>query len=135
MNDARISIIDSATGRDLGKRYRLNEIDPLTMANYMLRLGSAIKADDIEALVDDFKAAGKPEAGANVPVELLMQALQGCDAERVHALMTDLLTHVEVAVDPRHPEAFRAMDVKVGDIRELTTLGTVLMGVLALNLG
>jgi hypothetical protein len=134
MNDDTLTrVIDGATGRDNGKRYRAVEIDPLTMAGYMLRLTAALRSNDIDALMEDYRAAAAPEAADDVPVGLLMQTVQGCDPKAVHALLTDLLTHVEVAPDPKYPEAFRAL-MPTGDIREFSTLGKVLMAVMSLNL-
>lgn len=132
-DDSRTRIIDSAAGRDAGKRYRVAEIDPLAMAGYMLRLVAALRTDDIDTLLADYRTAAA-DTNAGVPVELIMRTLQGCDPRAVHALLTELLAHVEVAVDPKHPEGFRAM-MPSGDIREFATLGTVLLALLALNLG
>lgn len=127
----RILIIDGATTRDYGKRFRIAEVDPLTFSGFVLRLVAALKVESYESLLGDLKGAVTEDAAP--PIDLVMRVLAGCDPIAVHALITEALEHVQVAVDPRHPEAFRPM-LKT-DIRDLPTLGAVLVGFVKLNFG
>lgn len=129
MDDTRSAIIEGATARDAGKRFRINEVDPLTFSGFVLRLVAALRVGSYESLLDDLRAAAS--ASSAPPIDLVMRVLAGCDPDAVHKLITEALQHVECAADPRHPEAFRPM-LKT-DIRDLPTLGAVLVGFAKLN--
>jgi hypothetical protein len=133
------SIFQAHIGRDNGKCFRAVEVDPLTMAGYVLRLTSALKVPDWSAVQTLF--AARPEndpdgINSDDAINAVMDILRGCDAAAVHALVTEALTYVEVAPDPRHPEAWRRLNVAPPnhDIQELRTLGGVLMTFAAVNL-
>jgi hypothetical protein len=130
MDDTRILIVDAASARDYGKRFRITETDPLTFSGFVLRLVAALKVESYESMLDDLKNATKAETP---PIDLVMRVLAGSDARAVHALITEALEGVEIAADPRHPEGFRAL-MKT-DIRDLATLGQVLVGFAKLNFG
>jgi hypothetical protein len=129
MDDDRTLIIEGATARDYGKRFRLTEVDPLSFSGFVLRLVAALKVGSYEELLTELTDAVKGDA--KPPIDLVMQVLAGCDPIAVHKLVSEALELVEVAADPRHPEAFRPM-IKT-DIRDLGTLGAVLMGFVKLN--
>lgn len=129
MEDSRSSIIEGATARDYGKRFKIEEVDPLTFSGYVLRLIAALKVGSYEELLGSLGDAVK--ADAKPPIDLVMQVLAGCDPKAVHSLVTESLEYVQVAADPRHPEAFRPL-MKT-DIRDLATLGSILIGFVKLN--
>ncbi|HEY2023710.1 hypothetical protein [Paraburkholderia sp.] len=128
MDDIRTIIVEGASARDYGKRFRLTETDPLTFSGFVLRLVAALKVDSYESLLDQIKsgvAADRP------PIDLVMSTLSGCDPKAVHALVTEALEGIEVAADPRHPEGFRPL--MRTDIRDLATLGAILTAFAKLN--
>jgi hypothetical protein len=129
MEDTRTVIIEGATARDYGKRFRVSEVDPLTFSGFVLRLVAALKVDSYETMLGDLQDAVKGDS--KPPIDLVMRVLAGCDPVAVHALVTESLEHVECAADPQHPEAFRGL-IKT-DIRDLPTLGAVLVGFVKLN--
>lgn len=122
-------ILNAHIGRDNGKRFRFVEIEPLALAGYALRLISALHIPDFSALMD-LCAPADPDAPADQPdedkLDALLKILSGCDPVAVHALITESLSYVEIAPDPKHPEAWRPVMVS-GDIQELRTLGAVVM--------
>ena len=129
-DDTRAVTVYGQHGRDVGKQFTVTEIDPLTLAGFSLRLNSAMRIDSYEALILDWQTgsvAGKP------PIDLIMKALQGADPVAVHGLITELLDYVLVSPDPKHPGVNRAL-MKT-DIREIKTLGEVLIALVKLNFG
>ncbi|MFI2901364.1 hypothetical protein [Klebsiella aerogenes] len=130
MTDKLDSIITAANGRDAGKRFKLTELGPVASAGMMLRLVSALRVDSYEDLLARLRESS--EDGAP-PIDEIMQVLQGCDPDRVQALVREALQGVQVAPDPKHPEAFRPMTE--ADIAELRTLGELLMAFSKLNFG
>ena len=132
-DEARTVIIEKCPGRDNARRYRISEIDPLTMSSYMLRLVAALRVgslDDTYAQLQEILTA--PDAADEGAVNALFKLLGGCNSAALHALITDLLQYVEVARDPRHPNAWMTLDVKQ-DMREMATLGKVLGALVSLN--
>lgn len=132
-DESRSAIVDKCAGRDATRRYRITEIDPLTMSGYMLRLVSALRVESLDDTYGQLQEvmtapADLPDASVNA----LFKLLGGCDPAALHALITDLLRYVEVARDPRHPDAWMPLDVKQ-DMREMATLGKVLSALVSLN--
>jgi hypothetical protein len=145
-DDTKISKFTGTNGRDAGKTFQLTEIETTHKASFVLRLVSSLKVDSWEDLLERFdehrdaideaqkaEAAGTGKPAVKAPIDLIMGTLQQCNAEAVQALVNEALLSVKVAPDPRHPEAFRALEPR--DIRELSTLGEVLVKFVALNLG
>jgi hypothetical protein len=123
--------LTAVAGRDAGKRFRFPELDPLFLAGLALRLVSALKIPSFDAL-RQLAAPADPDAPADEPdedkLDTLLSILRGCDPVAVHALATEILGYVEIAPDPKHPEAWRPVMVgNGGDIQELKTLGAVVM--------
>lgn len=133
MNETISAVIDASAPRDVGKRFRVNEISPLVLSGYMLRLVAALKGAEYEALVSELREARADTENPDAALNVVLRTLSGSDPAAVHALVTDLLTHVDIAADPRHPEGFRPL--LPTDIRELKTLGDVLIALVVLNLG
>lgn len=135
-DEGRTVTLDKCPGRDAQRKYRITEIDPLTMSGYMLRLVSALRIDSLDNVYGQFQEIlTAPETDGMPPddsVNALFKLLGGCDPTALHALITDLLQYVEVARDPRHPNAWMPLDVKQ-DMREMATLGKVLSAVVSLN--
>lgn len=135
LDDARTLDVLGTHGRDAGKVFHLLEIDPLTVSGFMLRLVAALRVADYESLIARFApfmtAQAKGDAGAQAPIDAIMQLLQGADPKAVHELMSELLDYVRVSPDPAHPAVRRAL--QRDDIRELPTLGAILMGLVKLN--
>lgn len=132
-DETRIAVVDKCPGRDAVRRYRITEIDPLAMSAYMLRLVSALRVeslDDTYAQLQEVLTA--PDGLPDTSVNALFKLLGGCDPVALHALITDLLRYVEVARDPRHPDAWMPLEVKQ-DMREMGTLGKVLSALVSLN--
>jgi hypothetical protein len=128
LDEARTSTITAATGRDAGKQFTVLEIDPMTKAGYVLRFNSALRVDSFQALIDEWREGadtGEP------PIDLIMKTLQGADAKVVHALLQELLDYVRISPDPQHPGVNRAL--MLNDIREMRTLGDVLLALVKLN--
>lgn len=134
MNENTLSaVVEARAPRDAGKRFRVGEIAPLVLSGYMLRLVAALKGADYESLVHELREARADTENPDAALNVVLRTLSGSDPTAVHALITDLLSHVEVAADPRHPEGFRPL--LPTDIRELKTLGDVLIALVVLNLG
>lgn len=131
-DDVRTLVVYGQHGRDAGKQYTIQEIDPLTAAGYALRLNSALRIESYEALIAEWQAASK-KSGA--PIDAILGALRGADPKAVHELITEVLDYVRVTPDPKHPGVLRPLLADRSDIRELKTLGEVLAGVLKLNFG
>lgn len=109
-------------GRDAGKSFHIQEISPLILSGYVLRLVAALRVDSFEELLSEFSN----ESGS--PIDAIMRLLRGADPQAVHALITELVEkYVRVAPDPQHPGAVR--ELMVTDIQELRTLGTLLVGI------
>lgn len=130
--DARMLAVPGVHGRDAGKTFHCVEIDPLTLSGFVLRLVSALRVESYEALLADLMGA-KDKDAAGVPVDAIMKLLQGADPRAVHALISELLDYVLITPDPKHPGVKRAL--LENEIREIRTLGDVLMGVAKLNFG
>jgi len=129
-DDARTHAVHAVHGRDVGKTFHCVEIDPLTAAGFMLRLVSALRVDSYETLIEQL-ATAKGRDG--VPIDAIMKLLQGADPRAVHELIAELLDYVLITPDPKHPGVKRPL--LENEIRELRTLGDVLMGVFKLNFG
>lgn len=126
--DARTLTIHGAHGRDVGKTFHCVEIDPLTLSGFVLRLVAALRVESYEALLDRIFATKAKDA---VPIDAVMQLLQGADPRAVHALIGELLDYVLITPDPKHPGVKRAL--LDNEIREIRTLMDVLQGVAKLN--
>lgn len=124
-DDALTSTFIAATGRDVGKQFTVLEIDPMTKAGYVLRFNSALRVESFQDLFDVWTDDAHP------PIDLIMKTLQGSDATAVHALLNELLGYVRISPDPQHPGVNRAL--MPNDIREMRTLGDVLLALLKLN--
>lgn len=128
-DDARTLAVPGVHGRDAGKTFHCVEIDPLTLSGFVLRLVSALRVDSYEALIETLTAKTKGADG--VPIDAIMKLLQGADPRAVHGLIGELLDYVLITPDPKHPGVKRAL--LENEIREIRTLGAVLMGVAKLN--
>lgn len=129
-DDDRTLTIYGQHGRDVGKTFSVGEIDPLTLSGYVLRLVSALRVESYESLVDQLSGAKEGAA----PIDAIMQILRGADPRAVHDLITELVTtYVRVSPDPKHPGVMRAL--MPSDIREIKTLGDILMGIFKVNFG
>lgn len=128
LDDALTSTLIASTGRDAGKQFTVLEIDPMTKAGYALRFNSALRVDSYQALIDQWRdsaEAGEPN------IDLIMKTLQGSDPQAVHALLNELLAYVRISPDPQHPGVNRVL--LSNDIREMRTLGDVLLALVKLN--
>ena len=126
--DARMHQVHGVHGRDAGKTFHCVEIDPLTLSGYVLRLVSALRVESYEALIARLQTA---KGADGVPIDAIMQLLQGADPRAVHTLIAELLDYVLITPDPKHPGVKRPL--LENEIREIRTLGDVLMGVAKLN--
>jgi len=131
-DDVKVTTFFANYGRDTNKRFEVNEVDPLALSGYVLRLLSALKVASYEALLTALtspkaKADGEPGEA----IDAVLQVLQGADPIAVHALVTEALRYVRIAPDPQHPEAWRAL--LPADIREIRTLGDILLAFVKLN--
>jgi len=126
--DTRTYAVPGVHGRDAGKTFHCVEIDPLTLSGFVLRLVSALRVESYEALLEQLNVAK-----GEVPIDTIMKLLQGADPRAVHALISELLDYVLITPDPKHPAVRRAL--LENEIREIRTLGDVLMGVAKLNFG
>lgn len=132
LDEALTSTILASAGRDAGKSFKLLEIDPMTKAGYALRFNSALRVDSYQALIDMWRDAAEGDDDQDGDrIDAIMKTLQGSDAMAIHALVSELLDYVHVAPDPQHPGAFRAL--LRTDIREMKTLGDVLLALVKLN--
>jgi hypothetical protein len=127
-DDARMHPVHGVHGRDAGKVFWCVEIDPLTLSGYVLRLVSALRVESYEALLDQLQGA---KGSDGVPIDAIMKLLQGADPRAVHTLISELLDYVLITPDPKHPGVKRPL--MENEIREIRTLGDVLMGVARLN--
>lgn len=125
MNDDNELTITAKTGRDAGKTFQINEVPPVEMATFMLRLLAAIRLGGVDELLGLFGASDETDIGA------VLRLLAGCDPDAVRSLINDALRYVRVAPDPQHPGMFRAL--QDNDIRERATLGEVLQAFVKLN--
>ena len=128
--DTRMLAVHGVHGRDAGKTFHCIEIDPLTLSGFVLRLVTALRVESYEALLEQFMSA---KESANVPIDSIMRLLQGADPRAVHELLSELLDYVLITPDPKHPGVKRAL--LENEIREIRTLGDVLIGVAKLNFG
>lgn len=128
IDEALSATLTAATGRDVGKLFQVLEIDPMTKAGYALRFNAALRVESYQALIDQWREGAE---GDEPPIDLIMRTLQGSDAAAVHALLQELLDYVRVSPDPQHPGALRKL--LPNDIREMRTLGEVLLALVKLN--
>lgn len=126
--DARSHPVHGVHGRDAGKTFHCVEIDPLTLSGFVLRLVSALRVESYDALL--IQLADKKGEDA-VPIDAIMQLLQGADPRAVHALLSELLDYVLITPDPKHPGVKRPL--LQNEIREIRTLGDILQGIAKLN--
>ena len=129
MDDTKTTTLYAIHGRDDGKRFEIAEVDPLALSGYVLRLLAALKVASYEALLSVLSAKGENDGLASI--DAILQVLQGANPEAVHALVTESLRYVRIAPDPQHPEAWRAL--LPHDIREIRTLGDILLAFVKLN--
>lgn len=108
-------------GRDAGKAFQIQEVPPIDMAGFVLRLLAALRLSAQADLMELFT----PAEDAQASVEAILRVLTGCDPDKMHALIHDALRHVQIAPDPQHPGALRPLQVAT-DIREMKTLGQIL---------
>lgn len=127
-DDARMHLVHGVHGRDAGKTFHCVEIDPLTLSGFVLRLVTALRVESYEALLTQLQGT---KGDDSVPIDAIMKLLQGADPCAVHALIAELLDYVLITPDPKHPGVKRPL--MENEIRELRTLGDVLMGVAKLN--
>lgn len=127
-DDALTSTIIAAAGRDAGKQFTMLEIDPMTKAGYALRFNSALRIDSYQSLIDLWRDGA--EEGA-APIDAIMKTLQGSDPQAIHTLLNELLDYVRISPDPQHPGVNRPL--MKADIREMKTLGDVLLALVKLN--
>lgn len=129
MDDTKTTTFFASYGRDAGKRFEVAEVDPLALSGYVLRLLSALRVKSYEALIAAL--VSKSDGDGAQAIDAVLQVLQGADPDAVHKLITEALRYVRIAPDPQHPEAWRAL--LSDDIREIRTLGDVLMAFVKLN--
>lgn len=123
--DTRTTDMQATAGRDAGKTFRINEVPPLEMATFVLRLLAALRLAQVDELETLLKPRETTEADADSEmVASILRVLTGCDPQAVRALLTDVLAFVQIAPDPRHPTTFRRLNDN--DIREMATLGGIL---------
>lgn len=121
MTDIKEISIHARAGRDLGKTFIIQEVDPLTMSGFVLRLVSALRVENFSELLNQI---GDAADGASI--NAIMNILRGADPAAVHALITEIVNNfVTIAPDPKHPSAIRRLTTS--DIQEMATLGEVLM--------
>ena len=128
MNDTKTLKFAGTNGRDNGKHFQLTEIETTQKASFVLRLVASLRVDSWENLLERFaqRDDSKP------PIDLIMSLLSGSDPASVELLMHETLRSVQIAPDPRYPEAFRQIEAR--DIRELATLGEIIIKFATLNL-
>jgi hypothetical protein len=129
MEDVKLTTFFASYGRDTSKRLEVSEVDPLALSGYVLRLLSALKVASYEALITAL--ASKGDGDNFESIDAILQVLQGADPDAVHKLVTEALRYVRIAPDPQHPEAWRAL--LPNDIREIRTLGDILLAFVKLN--
>jgi len=128
LDEIKTTTLYGTKGRDIGKAFRIIELDVLTKTSFVLRLVAALRVESYEDLLQRIQSApsGAPQ------IDTIMHILQGSQPKEVHALVTEVLQSVQIAPDPKHPEAFRAM--MATDVRELSTLGELLAAFATLNI-
>lgn len=123
--DTRTTDMQATAGRDAGKTFRINEVPPLEMATFVLRLLAALRLAQVDELETLLKPRETTEADADSEmVASILRVLTGCDPQAVRALLTDVLAFVQIAPDAQHPTTFRRLNDS--DIREMATLGAIL---------
>lgn len=122
--DTRTTDMQATAGRDAGKTFRINEVPPLEMATFVLRLLSALRLAQVAELEVLLQPRAADEDGGNEMIATILRVLTGCDPVAVRALMIDVLSHVQIAPDAQHPTTFRRLNDS--DIREMATLGAIL---------
>jgi hypothetical protein len=127
-NGTRTLIVQGTIGRDDGKSFRITEVPPLDMVNFMLRLMAALRAADMDEILGLFGSGDDAQAN----VSAVFSVLRGCDPAGVKALIDDALRYVEISPDPQHPGVFRRLDV-ANDLKEVQTLGQILGGFARVN--
>jgi hypothetical protein len=115
-------------GRDAGKTFAVPHIDALDFAGYVLRLVAALRVDSYEGLLAEIQAS--TDAG-DAPIDTIMRVLQGSDPQAIHSLIKDVLTHVLISPDPKHPNVNRKM--AGNDILDIKTLGAILQTIAAIH--
>lgn len=132
---ALTSTLIASVGRDAGKQFTVLEIDPMTKAGYVLRFNAALRVESYQSLIDHWRdLASRDEAdrdGDGEIIDFVMKTLQGSDPQAVHALLNELLDYVLISPDPQHPGVNRPL--MRTDIREMKTLGDVLLALVKLN--
>lgn len=126
LDDTKTQDVTAQTGRDYGKTFRVKEVGPMAMAGFILRLLHALRLGHQEDLLSFLQPGAE-----DVDISAVMRLLAGCDPEAVQALLHDMLDHVQVAADPQHPKAFRALNDN--DIREMATLGDIIGAFVRVN--
>lgn len=128
LDDALTTTFIAATGRDAGKQFTVLEVDPMTKAGYVLRFNAALRIDSYQALIDQWRDSaeqGEPN------IDMIMRTMQGSDPVAIHTLISELLDYVRISPDPQHPGVNRTL--MKDDIREMKTLGEVLLALVKLN--
>ena len=131
-NDDKESHVLGVHGRDANKVFYVQEVLPVPMAGYVLRLVSALRVASYEELLERVEAA-RAEGSGGLDIDIVMRVLQGADPLAVHTLIKEALQHVQVAADPQHPGVRRQLLPDFSDIREQKTLGDVLMAFVRLH--
>jgi hypothetical protein len=128
LDEIKTTTVYGTKGRDAGKAFRITELDVVAKADFVVRLVSALRVESYEDLLAKVQSApaGAPQ------IDVIMHILQGSQPQAVHTLITDALQSVQIAPDPKHPEAFRPL--LRTDIRELSTLGELLAAFAMLNI-
>lgn len=131
-DDSKVATLTATAGRDNGKTFRINEVQPVVMMGFVLRLLAALRLTDIDDLMGLLRPAAVDDEARDATIAAFFRVMAGCDPQAVAALVKDALGYVEVAADPKHPTAFRALTDN--DIREMSTLGDVLGRFVRINL-
>lgn len=113
------TVLTASTDRDSGKRFGIQEVPPVEMATFILRLLGAIRLNG----VGELQTLINPSEGVN-EIDAVLRVLAGCDAMATRAIILDALNYVQISPDPQHPGIWRAL--RDDDIKELRTLGEVL---------
>lgn len=131
-NASNASTFTSNNGRDAGKTFQIDEVPPLEMAAFILRLLSAIRLSGVDELMSLVASVRSDEdQTADAAMAGVLRLLAGCDPLAVKSLITDALTFVQIAPDPKHAGMFRAL--RDDDIKEMATLGEVLAAFARVN--
>lgn len=127
--DSRTLALQGKHGRDAGKTFHITEIETMTKTALMLRAVSALRLDSVQDVMRQLGAAAQEDS--DKAFDSALRLLHGADSAALQSLLNDLLDGVQIAPDARHPGSVRALERS--DIRELRTLGDVLLGVVKLN--